>query len=429
MGIVGAPARHPSVLIIGAGVIGAAAAYYLSQCGLSVTLVDGGDVGGGTSSRSDGNILAIDKDPGFDSRMALVSQDLLRHLAATLRPIEYRAPGSYLACDNVEEAEAAREWVRRQAAEGLPFQFLDGDAIHRVLPQLASDIPAGVYCASDATLNPLAYTARLVQAAQELGARVLPRYPVARLWVADGGVRGAELVDGQRLSADITVVAAGVWTPMLARDVGLDVPIRPRKGHLLVSARGPLFGQAKVMEFGYLMSKFGRPRQVDDDLAAAGVALVYEPTASQNFLLGSSREFVGEDTDPDPRVAALIARRALRFYPGMSHARVIRTYAGLRPWTPDHFPIVSRVAQVPGLILAAGHEGDGIGLAAVTGVVVRNLVLEEDPIVDVTPLRWDRFEDGPTASHARSLPAVTRHHPDGRDGVRYERLTSNAEVV
>lgn len=411
-----AGAHLPSVLIIGAGVIGAAAAFYLSRRGVPVTLVDGGDVGGGTSSRSDGNILAIDKDPGFDSRMALMSQDLLRQLAASLGPIEYRAPGSYLACDNAEEAEAAHEWVRLQNAEGLSFEFLDSATMHRTLPHLAPDIPGGVYCASDATLNPLLYTARLAQAARDWGAVVLPRHPVAHLVVRAGRVAGAVLVDGRVVAADMTVVAAGVWTPMLVRELGLEVPIRPRKGHLLVSARGPLFGHAKVMEFGYLMSKFGRPRQVPDDIAQAGVALVYEPTASQNFLLGSSREFVGEETEPHPRVAALIARRALRFYPGMRQSRIIRTYAGLRPWTPDHFPIVSRVQAIPGLILAAGHEGDGIGLAAVTGVLVQNLVLNETPIVDLTPLRWERFEEVPPTPDTFGLPGVGRHHPDGEDG-------------
>jgi sarcosine oxidase subunit beta len=144
------------------------------------------------------------------------------------------------------------------------------------------------------------------------------------------------------------------------------------------------------MEFGYLMSKFGRPRKAPDDAERHGVALVYEPTASGNFLLGSSREFRGFDTDPDPVVNAAIIRRALRFYPGMRDATMIRSYAGLRPWTPDHFPVVSSVPSLPGLFVAAGHEGDGIGLAAVTGELTAALVLGRPAPIDPAPLRIDR---------------------------------------
>ena len=82
------------VIVVGAGVIGAATAYYLQTAGAEVTLFDRADVGGGTSSRSDGNVLAIDKEPGYDGVLALRSQELLAQLADDLGPFEYRAPGS-----------------------------------------------------------------------------------------------------------------------------------------------------------------------------------------------------------------------------------------------------------------------------------------------------------------------------------------------
>jgi glycine/D-amino acid oxidase-like deaminating enzyme len=389
--------KAPSVAVIGAGVIGAAVAYFLTESGAAVTLVDRGDVGGGTSSRCDGNVLAIDKEPGYDGRLARVSQDLLARLAGRLGAMEYRAPGSYLVCDGEDEVAAARAWVDAQAAHNLPFTFLDRAALHERLPDLAADVPAGLYCSSDATLNPLLYTHRLVRAARAAGAVVRPRR-AARLWMQDGRVAGILLDDDERVAADWTVVAAGVWSPDVVRMAGVDLPIRPRKGTLLVGARGPLHGNAKVMEFGYLMSKFGRARQVPPDLERYGVALVYEPTASQNFLLGSSREFAGFDVTPRDEVMAAIARRAVRFYPAMANAAIVRAYAGLRPWTPDHLPIVARVEAVPGLAVAAGHEGDGIGLAAVTGALVRDLLLERTPLVDPAPLAVERFGATRTAS-------------------------------
>lgn len=378
------------VIVVGAGVIGAASAHYLTQSGASVTLLDRGDIGGETSSRCDGNVLAIDKDPGFDSQMALKSQELLRELAQALSPFEYRRPGSYLVCDNADEVEMAREWVHLQQEAGLPFAFLDAAAVHRHLPHLAEDVPGGLLCGSDATLNPLLYTHALVASARARGAVVRPHQAVQELWMDDGRVRGVVLESGGGIEGDAVVVAAGNWTPALLQSVGISLPIRPRKGHLLVSAKGPLFGDAKVMEFGYLMSKFGRERQASALALRYGVALVYEPTLSHNFLLGSSREFVGWDTSPAMEVVRVIAQRAQRFYPGMRTATIMRSYAGLRPWTPDHFPIVSTIDRVPGLIVAAGHEGDGIGLAAVTGHLVADLALERDPVIGVEPLRWDR---------------------------------------
>ena len=111
------------------------------------------------------------------------------------------------------------------------------------------------------------------------------------------------------------------------------------------------------MEFGYLMNKFGRDRIVDKRTEKHGVALVLEPTESQNFLIGSSRQFVGYDGRIDMNVVETMAMRALRFYPKMNDFTMIRAYTGFRPWTEDHLPIVSEVEEIPGFYIAAGHEG------------------------------------------------------------------------
>src|SRR5699024_10123631 len=123
-----------------------------------------------------------------------------------------------------------------------------------------------------------------------------------------------------------------------------------------------------------------------------GVALVLEPTESQNFLLGSSREFVGYDSRVDINVVEIMAKRALRFFPKMDDFNMIRTYTGFRPWTEDHLPIVSHVDEVPGFYIAAGHEGDGISLAPVTGKLIEEFISEKETIVATEPLRYDRFE-------------------------------------
>lgn len=385
--------RAPEVVVVGAGVIGAAITYVLSSAGVSVALVDRGPLGGGTSSRCDGNVLVIDKDPGYQAEMARLSQNLLHEWAPDLGDIEYRRPGSYLALAGEDEEGPARAWVEAQCRGGLDFRYLEYDETHRVMPDLAADVPGSVYSPTDSTLNPLAYVAALVAQSRHRGAAIRSQTPVAAIRVEHGRCVGVALADGTELSAGAVVVAAGVWTPALLAPLGVRVPIRPRRGHLVVSAKGPRFGDVKVMEFGYLMAKFGRERVVPPDVERYGVALVYEPTRAGNFVLGSSREFAGWDTNPDPAVLHAIVKRALRFYPAMAQATVLRGFAGLRPWTPDHVPVVGPVPGVDGLFVAAGHEGDGIGLAAVTGRIIGDLVVGRPPPLPVERLAADRFTE------------------------------------
>ena len=157
------------------------------------------------------------------------------------------------------------------------------------------------------------------------------------------------------------------------------------------------------MEFGYLISKFGGQRKVDPLTEKYGVALVFEPTESQNFLIGSSRQFVGYDTSVDMEVVRCIARRALRFFPAIGDFHTIRFYCGLRPWTPDHLPIVSPVEDLPGFYIAAGHEGDGISLAAVTGKLMAEMICgQSETMISTEPLRFDRFGKKPGVTRERS---------------------------
>jgi sarcosine oxidase subunit beta len=119
---------------------------------------------------------------------------------------------------------------------------------------------------------------------------------------------------------------------------------------------------------------------------------VFEPTASNNFLIGSSRAFVGFNTDVSIDVMRGLAKRAIRFFPVMKDLHVIRSYAGLRPYTADHFPIISDVEAVPGFYISAGHEGDGIGLAPISGKLMSQMVTGKKTEFDVKKLSFSRFQ-------------------------------------
>jgi len=392
--------RTHDVIVVGRGVIGSAVAYYLSKKGVDVLICERGDVANGTSSSCDGNVLAIDKTPGFDSQITFMSQKLYDRLETELGyDFEYRRLGSTLAVEDEEQAAIARDWVRCQKQAGLPVRYLEGQEVRDDEPQLAEDIIGLVECASDSSLNPMAVVFGFVLAAQRYGASVERFTEVKRLVTGHNGeITGVDTPNG-RFVAPKVIICAGVWTPSIAETVGVDVPITPRKGQILVAERTKTIGRRKLMEFGYLMAKFGGTarRKVEPDMEKYGIALVFEPTPHGNFLIGSSREFVGFDTTSSNRVNALLARRAIRFYPAIRDVKVIRSYAGLRPYTSDHLPVVSGVPGVPGLYVAAGHEGDGIGLAPVTGLLMSQLATGEQPVMPAEPLRFDRFEQSPKA--------------------------------
>ncbi|MEB8555603.1 FAD-dependent oxidoreductase [Bacillus cereus] len=385
--------RHCDVLIIGGGIIGCSIAYYTSKYGRDVTIIEKGEFVSGTSSRCDGNILAIDKDPGFDSQMSLVSQKLVTDLSEELEhSFEYRAPGSILVCESDEEMEAAQQWVNRQQEAGLPFRMLDRQDIREESPFFADDLLGGLECATDSTVNPYLLAFSLLSEAQKFGAKAFKQTEVKSMEIETDGSFVVETTNGT-FTAKQVVNAAGVWAPKIGQMLNVNIPIEPRKGHIIVASRQQHVGCRKVMEFGYLISKFGGKRKVDALTEKYGVALVFEPTESQNFLIGSSREFVGFHTRINNEVIKCIANRAIRFYPKMADMMVIRSYAGLRPWTEDHLPIISRVEHIPNYFIAAGHEGDGISLAAVTGKVIEELLNEKETIIPIEPLRLSRFTE------------------------------------
>jgi glycine/D-amino acid oxidase-like deaminating enzyme len=178
----------------------------------------------------------------------------------------------------------------------------------------------------------------------------------------DGRATGVETSAGTIAAGDHDRVG-GVWTPELLATAGLRVPVTPRKGQIVVLERSPVVFRRKLSEAGYVAA-------VEADDAALQIAMVVESTPSGTALLGSSRQHVGFDREVEIPVAAAIARRAARFFPVLAHARALRVYAGLRPLTPDHVPIIGPFADAPNICVATGHEGAGIGLAPATAELV-----------------------------------------------------------
>lgn len=385
------------VVIVGGGVIGANLAYYLSQESLDVLLLEKGDICSGTSSGCDGNVLISDKQPGLDTLMTYESQKLLKELAAEIpHDFEYVQPGSLLVIESPEELEVAQEFVEAQVKDGYPMRILDRDALLEQEPHFAPDVLGGVEIDCDAALNPMLFTYALLLEAQKRGVDVLTHCPVQDIVQDQNGFVQKVITPKGSIQTHALVNCAGVWAPEIGAMVGIDIPIKPRQGQLLVTEQTQKIAKRKVMEFGYLMAKFGSStykRNIRPELDQMGIALVLEPTHSDNFLIGSSRAFKGFDKEVTIEVMAGIAERAMRFFPILEEAHVIRAYSGLRPYVTDHLPIVSCVREVPNFYIAAGHEGDGIGLAPITGKIVRQMLLDEEAVLPIEHLSYQRFQN------------------------------------
>lgn len=382
-------------IVIGAGVMGTSSAYYLSKKGLKVALVEAGDIADGTSSRCDGNIMVSDKAPGYDSTLTKMSQEMFESLTKELDDdFEWGCRGSLIVAENEHQFELAQNYCKDLQNSGISCRMLDAKEIHADEPYLAPDIVGGMETDSDSCVNPMLLCYALARGAKKLGADIYKHSPVTKILMDKRGeVAGIETSE-TTLAGKAVINCAGVWAPQIGSMVGIDIPIIPRQGQLLVAEKSIKVARRKIMEFGYMLTKFEDPeykRSLSADMVEYGVALVYEPTGSDNFLLGSSRKFCGMDTHCDIRAIRAIAARGLRFFPKMKDIKVIRTYAGLRPYTPDHLPIIS-ATKVPGFYVAAGHEGDGIALSLITGTIVANMITGNELPINIDPLSISRFE-------------------------------------
>jgi len=394
--------RYDAV-IIGGGVIGTNISYYLSKSGLKVALVEKGDIAAGTSSGCDGNVLIADKQPGFDTDLAYASQQLFKELNKNLdHDFDYTQKGSIYVIESEEEREVAEEFVDQQVKNGYSMRMMDSDTVHSDEPLLADDIIGGVEIDSDASVYPMDFAYALTDAASKNGLDIYDHIEVTNIQLKSGRIESVKLSNGEKIYTDRVINAAGVWAPEIGRMVDINIPIKPRQGQILVAEKTIQVGRRKIVEFGYMMAKFGNEnykRNVHPKLDELGIAFVYEPTGANNFLIGSSRRFVGFDTSLSFDIMKGLAARAIRFFPAIENVNVIRGYAGLRPYVPDHFPIVSEVEKVPGFYIAAGHEGDGIGLGPVTGRLIDYIITGEkfetdlDLNLAVNKLSFNRFKN------------------------------------
>lgn len=381
------------VVVIGAGMVGAACALYAARTGLSVTLVDRGPVAGGTTGSGEGNLLVSDKEPGPELELALLSARLWADLAAEPgvgASVEFEAKGGVVVASSAEGLAALGKFAAGQRAAGVDARAVTADELDELEPQLAPGTAGGVFYPEDSQVMPSLAAAQLARMAGRLGVELRTGWTVtAVLRTAGGDVRGVRTDQGE-IHAPYVVNAAGTWGGEVAALAGAALPVLPRRGFVLVTEPLPRMVRHKVYAADYVAD-------VASGSAALQTSPVVEGTAAGPILIGASRERVGFDRSFSLPVMRALAAGATRLFPFLESVRAMRAYIGFRPYMPDHLPAIGPDARVPGLFHACGHEGAGIGLAAGTGHLIAQALTGASPDLDLAPFRPDRFADCPPA--------------------------------
>ena len=363
------------LIIVGAGIVGAACAAECAQAGLKVLVIDRGPVGGGTTGAGMGHLVVMD-DSEAQFALTSFSVSLWHELAPRLPPeVEYDPCGTlWLAADQDEMAEVHRK-QKFYSQRGVRVEVLDAAAVPEAEPNLIPGMAGGLRVVEDAVLYPPCAAAFLIRIAKENGAEVRLATSVDK-FLPEGGV---SLRDGSKVYAGLAVNATGPWSPVLS--AGL--PVRKRKGHLVITDRYRGFVRHQIVELGYLKSAHGASKD--------SVAFNIQPRKNGQMLIGSSRQYDAESTDVDQDILERMLKRAFEYLPSLSELVAIRVWTGHRAATPDKLPLIGPSVEHERVWLATGHEGLGITTSLGTGRLLADLLLNRATAISAAPYAPSRF--------------------------------------
>jgi glycine oxidase len=363
----------PDVVIIGGGVIGLAIAWRVAQRGLRATVLERGELGGGTSRVAAGMLAPIaEADPSEQPllRLGVASARSYPGFIAELTQASGRDPGylecgTLLAARDADEARALARQLEMRLSLGLSARRLLPSDARRLEPALAPALRLALEFPDDHAIDPRALVAALGEAVRRAGGVLRTGTEVAEVRVGDGRIEGVRLANREHVRAAQVVVAAGVWSGSLA---GLpsdaQVPVHPVKGQILRmhDPAGPgLLTRVLRMERGYVV-----------------------PRGDGRYVLGATMEERGFDTTVTAGAVFELLREAVELLPGLDQLVLDELSAGLRPGTPDNTPLIGPGA-IPGLHWATGHYRHGILLAPITAELVASALAGEQPVAPGAP--------------------------------------------
>ena len=366
------------IIIVGAGIVGAACAAECARNRLKVLVLDRGPIGGGTTGAGMGHIVVMD-DSEAQFALTAYSRTLWRERVAELPgDVEYESCGTlWLAADDEEMAEVRRK-EKLYGERGVRVEVLDEGGVAQAEPNLRPGMAGGLLVQDDGVLYPPCAARFLLEEAMRHGAELKTGVTVREL-LPDGGVA---LADGSRIFAGLSVNATGPWSPELSESL----PVRKRKGHLVITDRHTGFVRHQIVELGYLKSAHSHN--------TSSVAFNIQPRKTGQVLIGSSRQFDAEDTSVEQPILDRMLNRAFEYMPALGQLSALRVWTGHRAATPDKLPVIGPTAENGRIWLATGHEGLGITTSLGTGRLLADMLLNRASEIPVAPYSPARFANG-----------------------------------
>ena len=383
------------VIIIGGGIIGSSVAWQLARRKKKVLVIERKDVCSGSAGATDGVVGYHTKKPGLQLDLAVQSIEMFRTLNRDLETnVEYGLEaGGMQPVEDKDQWDMLASMAAEQRKSGVDIRMISAEEACSIETNLNPDIYGALWSPTGGKVNPLAMTFGFARAAKRLGAVYLTETEVTHILTEGGRAVGVNTSAGE-FRADCIVDAAGAWAGKVAALAGIDLPIRPRKGQLLITEPIGPFLRATVQCAMYNVIKF-RPETIKDPaVLKLGSSLSIEQQESGGLIIGGTREFADFEEENTFEAVETMVKRAVRFFPALKDVSIIRCFSGFRPYTPDGLSMMGEVRTLPGFYMAAGHEGDGIALSPITGRLMAELITDGKTSYDITPFSPNRFLKG-----------------------------------
>lgn len=366
------------VVIVGGGIIGNATAYYLAKMGVDVIVLEGSDhIGNGGSSRNGGGVRQSGRDVRELPLVMYGIKNLWPHLSEELEvDCEYHQDGNLRLGKNEKHKAILTKLADNARGCGLDVRIIDGDEVRRINPYLSDEVTCASWCPTDGHANPLTTTLGYYKTARKLGVRFISGEKVVGLRTIKGKIRQV-VTENNIYEGEKVLIAAGYGSRVILGTVGIDIPMSTSLIECLVTE--------------------AEPHMFDQMLGTAEADFYGHQTKHGSFVFGGSsglEPFNKDNGTPisSAKTAPCICRGIMKYFPNLSNAKIVRTWAGWSDKSADGVPVIGAIDEIPGLYAACGFTGHGFGIAPGVASQLAKLMVTGTTDVDLHELRYDRFK-------------------------------------